>query len=197
MHHACRIPACSHRHRGHKGRTERNKRAAKAPSGIGSVKQNSFGCAPTADPQCVCLLARGGFWQQRALRGKIPSSAAHGWPDCGRGTKGQCSSRAERFQAGNAAQKLSEQSEAMAKCIHAWFKRSKQKIFVHMERERERKEKATTKQGIRGFLLAAVSDCSPRVAPFSRKGGIFLQSRKGKPLNFHSPAVPTGNVSWE
>jgi len=141
MHHACRIPACSHRHRGHKGRTKRNKRAAKAPSGIGSVKQNGFGCAPTADPQCVCLLARGGFWQQRALRGKMPRSTAHGWPDCGRGTKGQCSSRAERFQAGNAAQKLSEQSEAMAKCIHAWFKRSKQKIFVHMERERERERK--------------------------------------------------------
>lgn len=90
--------------------------------------------------------------------------------DRGQGTKGQCSSRAQRFGAGNAAQKLSERSEVMAKCIRAWLKGSKQKSFVRVER----KEKATTKQGIRGFLLAEINDCSPRVAPFSRKGGIFL-----------------------
>lgn len=48
-----------------------------------------------------------------------------------------------------------------------------------------------------GFLCAEGSSCIPKVVPVSRKDGIFLQNREGKPLTFDFPFVPRGNFSRE
>lgn len=77
MHHACRIPARSHQHRGHKAKQKNRQKL----SGLGAVKQNSFGCAPTAEPTMCLFVGTVGIWQKGALSGKSPNSAGHGsWP---------------------------------------------------------------------------------------------------------------------
>jgi len=45
--------------------------------------------------------------------------------------------------------------------------------------------------------LAEGSSCFPKVTPVSRKAGIFLQNRGGKPLTCYYSFVPRGNFSWE